>query len=142
MNSSRFLLAGIVAGVVYFLLGWVVYGMLLTSYMTDNTLPGSMRAENEMIWWALILGNLASGFLLAYILGKAGASTVASGAVIGLVVGLLMALAFDLTMYGTSKIIANAQFIGVDVIASAAMSAITGAVVGWVYGMRKAVVPA
>jgi len=142
MNSSRFLLAGIVAGVVYFLLGWVVYGMLLTSYMTDNTLAGTMRDEKEMVWWALILGNLTSGFLLAYILGKAGASTPGSGAVIGLVVGLLMALAFDLTMYGTSKIITNAQFIGVDVIVSAVMSAITGAVVGWAYGMKKTVVAA
>jgi len=142
MNSSRFLLAGIVAGIVYFLLGWLVYGMLLTSYMTDNTLAGTMRDEKEMIWWALILGNLASGFLLAYIVGKTGATTAGSGAVVGLVVGLLMALAFDLTMYGTSKIITNAQFIGIDVAASAVMSAITGAVTGWVYGMKKAVATA
>ena len=142
MNSSRFILAGIVAGVVFFLLGWVIYGMLLANYMTDNTLAGSMRAENEMIWWALILGNLASGFLLAYILGKAGASTIGSGAGIGLVVGLLMSLSFDLTMYGTSRIITNAQFIGVDVIASAVISAIAGGVVGWVYGMKKAVATA
>lgn len=142
MNSSRFLLAGIVAGVIYFVLGWVIYGMLLASYMTDNTLAGTMRAENEMVWWALVLGNLASGFLLAYILGKTGASTVGSGAVTGLVVGLLMSLSFDLTMYGTSKIITNAQFIGVDVIASAVISAIAGAVVGWVYGMKKAVATA
>jgi hypothetical protein len=136
MNSQKFILAGIAGGIVYFLLGWLVYGMLLQDYMTENTLAGVMRDEKEMIWWALILGNLASGFVLAYVIGKGGASA-GSGAMTGLVVGLLIALSFDLIMYATSKIITNMQFIAIDVIASAVMASIAGAVVGWVYSMGK-----
>jgi hypothetical protein len=32
--------------------------------------PGSMRSMNEIVWWALILGNIFWGALLTYVLLK------------------------------------------------------------------------
>jgi hypothetical protein len=138
MNSQKFLLGGIVGGVVYFLLGWVVYGMLLKTFFTNNMwAAGSMRADADTIWWALVAGQLAGGFLLAYIIGKANAASVGAGAGVGFIVGLLVCLSFDLTMYGVSTTVTSLKGLAADVAVSAVISAIAGATVGGILGSGK-----
>src|SRR5260221_11755549 len=97
MNLQKTILGGIVGGIVYFLLGYVLYGLLLKKFFDENGMAVNMDA---MVWWAMIVSNLAAGFLLAYILGKANVSSAGGGAGTGFVVGLLMAVSFDLAMYG------------------------------------------
>lgn len=139
MNSNKFLIAGIVGGVVFFLLGWLLYGMALTSFFNDNLWASNMMKEKPDPMWALIIGQLVSGFFLAYIIGKANVSSVGGGAMIGFVAGLLICIGFDLTFYGVGNFYSASPLkgIAVDAIVSAALSAITGAVIGWVYGMGK-----
>ena len=134
MNSNKFLVGGIVGGVVYFVLGYVFYGLLLKNFFAESGMPTNM---DNMIWWALIAGNLAAGFLFAYILGKANVSTAGGGAGVGLVVGLLISLSFDLIMYATGQGMKELKFIAADIAASTVMSVIVGSVVGWYYGMGK-----
>lgn len=141
MNSQKFIVGGIVGGIVYFLLGWLVYGMLLKDFMANN-LSASMRADADTIWWALILGQLAGGFFLAYVIGKAGATSAGAGAGVGFIAGLLVCLSFDLTMYGVSTTISSLKGLAADVAVSAVIAAIVGAVVGWVMGMSKKTVAA
>src|SRR6266513_2214702 len=129
MNSQKFIVGGIVGGIVFFLLGWLTYGLLLKDFMANN-LSNSMRADADTIWWALILGQVAGGFLLAYVIGKAGATSAGSWAGVGFIVGLLVCLSYDLTMYGVSTTIASLKGLAADVAVSAVMSAIVGAVVG------------
>jgi len=139
MNSQRFIVGGIVGGILYFLLGYVFYGLLLKSFFDANGMAVNM---DNMVWWAMIVGNLAGGFLLAYILSKANVSTAGGGAGTGFIVGLLMSLSFDLIMYGIGHGLTEMKAIAADVAVSAVMSAITGAAVGWVLGMSKKTVAA
>ena len=37
MNIKKMLVAGTVGGVLFFLLGWLVYGILLKDYFFNNT---------------------------------------------------------------------------------------------------------
>ena len=138
MNTNKFLVGGIIGGIAYFILGWLVYGMLLMDFMTNNagTATGVMKAESEMVWWALIVGNLLSGLALSYVLNKAGASGAAAGASVGAVFGLLVCAAFDFTMFGTSNIY-TMKAILVDIAASTVMTAVVGGIVGWYLGMGK-----
>jgi hypothetical protein len=135
MNTKNFIIGGIVGGVVFFLLGWLVYGNLLTQYFQDH--PGTAtnvdRAMDQYEWWALILGNLLFGFLLSYIFAKAGVATLTNGLITGAVVGFLMCSAIDLTLYGTTNI-ASKRAIAADIVAFTVMSAIVGAVIGAVNG--------
>jgi hypothetical protein len=133
MNSQKFLLGGIAGGVVYFLLGYVFYGLLLKNFFADNGMTADM---DNMIWWAMIAGNLAGGLLLAYILSKAGVVSAGGGAAMGFIIGLLMSLSFDLIMYGIGHGMTLKGIAG-DVAVSAVMPAIAGAVVGGVLGMGK-----
>ena len=80
MNLQKTIVGGIVGGILYFFLGYLVYGLLLKSFFEKNGMAVDM---DKMVWWAMIVGNLAGGFLLAYILGKANASSASAGAGIG-----------------------------------------------------------
>jgi hypothetical protein len=137
MNSQKFIVGGIVGGIAYFILGWVIYGMLLRDFMSGNSSANLMRADSDMIWWALIVGNLAMGFLLAYVIGKGSSLSIAGGAGTGFVVGLLVSLGIDLVSYATTTTMSSLKGLAADVAAFTVMSAIAGAVVGWVMGMSK-----
>lgn len=139
MSSKNYVLAGIAGGIAFFLLGWLVYGILLLDFMATNagTATGVQRAETEMVWWALMLGNLSTGFLLSYVFSCVGSvKTAASGAKTGAWLGFLMAASIDLSMYGTSNIM-NLTGALVDILAFTIMASIAGAVVAWVLGKEK-----
>ena len=72
MDSKKRIMATLAGFVVFFLLGWLLYGMLLMDFFMNNagSATGVMRADTEMVWWALILGNVFQAYLLVYILGK------------------------------------------------------------------------
>jgi len=133
MNIQKFLVSGIIGGVVSFIAGYFVYGMLLMNYM--NAHPGLAtnvnRPMGEFVWWALILGNIFSGLTLSYVYNKwANISTIGAGAMAGAILGLLIVLSYDLSMYGTSQLLSKYSFCA-DVLGSVIVSAITGAAVGW-----------
>lgn len=138
MNTKNFLIGGIVGGVIFFLLGWLFYGNLLAQYFHDH--PGTAtnveRAMDQFQWWALILGNLFSGFLLAYIFSKAGVSTLSAGLVTGAIIGFLMSSSIDLIMYATTNISSKRAMVA-DIATFTVMSAIAGAVIGAVTGMAN-----
>jgi hypothetical protein len=138
MNTNKFLVGGIIGGIANFLLGWLVWGMLLMSFMEQNmgTATGVMKAENEMVWWALIVGNLFLGFLLSYVLNKSGVAGAGPGATTGAVLGLLLAGGFDFTMFGTSNIM-TLNAVLVDIVANIVVAAIVGGIIGWYLGMGK-----
>lgn len=48
--------------IVYFILGFIFYGMLLMDFYAahSGSASGVMRTDAEMMWWALIAGNVAN----------------------------------------------------------------------------------
>ena len=51
MKTDKLLLAGVLGGAVAFLLGYLVYGVLLTGFFEANlgSATGVMRGETEML---------------------------------------------------------------------------------------------
>ncbi len=135
MKTNKILLGGLTAAILFFFLGWIIYGMLLTDFMLNNYDQSLMKAEEDMIWWAMILSNLAGGFLLAFILSWSNAKSFADGAKVGGITGLLMALSIDLSFYSMSNMISNLTAVFVDVIIVAVLWAIVGVAVVWVMGL-------
>jgi hypothetical protein len=139
MNTNKFIVGGIIGGVANFLLGWLVWGMLLMSFMNDHTSEigkPAMRGEDGMVWWALIGGNLLLGFLLSYILNKSKVTSAGAGAATGFVVGLLMSCAFDFFVYAQLDVF-DTTAMAVDIIASTVVSTIIGGIIGWYLGTGK-----
>lgn len=128
---------GIAGGIAYFLLGWLVWGKLLMSFMMEHSNPTAsviFRSETEMVWWAMIAGNIAMGFLVSYIMLRAGISSAVPGAVTGAVVGFLFSLGINCIMYAQMKIYGTTAM-AADIIASAVVAAIVSAIVVVVQGM-------
>ncbi len=139
MGNNKMIFAGLAGGITLFLLGWLIYGMLLMDFMAANagSATGVNKTEAEMSLLWIFIGNLSTGFLLSVIFGKYGnIKDAMAGAMAGALIGLLMSIGFDGIMYGTTNIM-NMTGMGVDVVVSSAMMAITGAVVASVLGMNK-----
>jgi hypothetical protein len=144
MNTKNFLLGGIVGGVAYFLLGWLFYGNLMATFFHDH--PGTAtnvdRLMDHFEWWALILGNLLSGFLIAYVFGKSGVASITTGLITGGILGFLMSSSIDCIMYGTTNVWSK-KGMAADIVTFTIMSAIVGAIVGAIMGMgRSRTIPA
>ena len=138
MNTNKFIVGGIIGGIAFFLLGWLVWGMLLKDFMAANvgSAGNVMKADADVTWWALIVGNIFSGLLVSYVLGKAGAKGAGAGAGIGAVLGLLLAGGFDFVMLGVSNLMTTKGAL-VDIAANIVVTAVVGAIVGWYWGMGK-----
>jgi len=134
MNMKKLLAGGVVGGITFFLLGWAIYGMALKGYMEAHQVPGVMKSEAEMMGNMLfmVLSNLCWGFMMAYVFVIANVNSIMDGAKTGLIVGLLTALAMDLGMYAMSNWFDGLSTAMVDVAATAVMTALGGAVIGFV----------
>lgn len=135
MDYKKLVLGTLAGGIVYFLLGYLVYGMLMADFFAGHTVAGLAKSEEEMKFYPLAMGNFAHAALLAYIFIKwANVKSFGEGATAAAVIGLLMAAGFDLVMYDTAKIMSIVG-IGVDIIVYTIMTAIVGGIVGAVVGM-------
>ena len=139
MNTKKFLIGGIVGGVVFFLLGYLIYGVLLQNFMQEHpgTATGVQRDMKEFQWWALVLGNLLSGFLLAYIFAKANVTSLVNGLITGGIIGFLMSASHDSVTYGVSNLLSKRGVVA-DIIAFTVLSALAGAVIAMVMRMGSA----
>lgn len=139
MITNKILFAGLIGGVVAFVLGFLFYGILLSNFFQANmgSATGVMRGETEMLWGAMILGHLALGMLFAIIYGRwANISTFATGAQAGAVIGFLIALAYDMIGLGTTHVM-NTTGALADVVVTTINAAIIGGVVGWFLGRNN-----
>ncbi len=135
MDIKKLFIGGILGGILFFLLGWLIYGTLLMDFMKAHPGPSANinRAEADMDFLYLAIGNLLSGFLMAYIFVKANVNTLVNGFITAAVIGLLMSASYDCIMYATTTI-ASKKMMMADVIASTVMSGVVGAIVGMVMG--------
>lgn len=131
---KKILLAGIAGGVIFFLLGWLFYGILFMNFMSENAGSATGVAKEPMLIWALALGDLCWGFLLAVVFGCwTEIRTWLAGAKAGAIIGLLTGAGTDFMIYGTSNLY-NCTALIVDVIIMVVMTAISGAVVALILG--------
>jgi hypothetical protein len=138
MKTKRVLMGTLVAAVAMFLLGWLIYGMLLSGFMEANCDNSTARPEQEMIMWAIALSNVMSALLLSLILEWSNCFGFAGGAKVGAVTGFLIALSFDLAMYSMTTMFSNMSVIVVDSIAYGVLFAIAGGLAGMVMGRTAA----
>ncbi|HJW29794.1 MAG TPA: hypothetical protein VJ508_11210, partial [Saprospiraceae bacterium] len=95
--NSKMLIGGVIGGVALFLLGWLIYGVIFADSMAGAQ---CMRAHDAVLLPWIAIGNLFSGWLIAFIFSKwTGVTTFGSGAVNGAILAVLMSLGFDCLMY-------------------------------------------
>jgi hypothetical protein len=134
MNTSKFAIATLTGGMAFFFLGFLAYAVVFESFFVDHAGTATGVMNTEMVWWPLILGNLAHAALLTYIFMKwANITTFGSGINAGATIGFLISLGFDMITYDTTNIIDLTGAI-VDVFIYTVMCGIVGGIIGWILG--------
>ena len=126
----------IFGGIAFFILGWVVYGMLLMDFMTANSNTCANRPDADMIWWAMILSNLVLGLFVTLVLKWSGAKSITDGIKTGALFGLLMGLTFDLMTYSMTTMF-NMTAMIVDILVVTVLIAIVGLVIILTWGKKE-----
>lgn len=134
--NARVLLAAVGGAVSNFLVGWVVYGMLLMDYMKANTVQyaGLMKEPPNLV--IMFISGFFWALTYAYIFHRwAGIKDFKSGMMAGMVISILYGLAIDLQFLAMMNLYVGYTVILVDVAASTVMGSIMGGVVGLILGM-------
>ncbi|MBC2845844.1 hypothetical protein [Winogradskyella flava] len=130
MKTKTFVVAGLVGGIVDWLLGWLFYGILFV-----DTFPQPQEGTNAMLF--ITLGCLAFGFFISYIFNKwAQITTLATGAKAGAIIGLFMGL-ITIFFGMANQAEVDYQRFGLELVISIVMAAVVGAVVGLINGKVK-----
>lgn len=140
MTAQKRILATVVGGLVLFLSGWLLYGVLFMDFFSNNagSATGVMKPNEEMDMIYLFLGNIFQAYLLVYIFGKwANISTFMGGLTNGIILALILGYGYSLVGFGTSNIYSLTAAL-VDPLVMAIMYGIAGGAIGWVLGYKKA----
>ena len=137
--NARVLIAAFAGAIAYFLLGWLVYGILTPDFYATHSLTQYYNGLEKTP--PNFLGIFVSGFaytlLMAIIFGNcANITTIRNGAIAGATLSLLFTLSVDLGMWSTMNLYGR-WIVVVDVLVNAVMGAIIGAVVAAVLGYKK-----
>ena len=136
MNWTKFAIATVIGTIVYFLLGWLVYGILL---MDLTGMPEAFKEVNEyppeeFKLSFMILSCLAYGALLAWVCMKwAGVSTFTGGFRVAAILGVLISLSLGLGFVAMYKF-GSVQSTAIDAVANIFVSGLSGGAIGWYLG--------
>ena len=124
-------------GITYFLLGWLVWGILLMDFFSANMNQCTSRTDGQIVWWAIILSNLVFALLLTLILHWAKAKTIIDGLKIGALFGLLYGSALAFSFWSMSTMYLNAGAMVTDILVSTVVMAVIGLVIVLTWGKEK-----
>lgn len=136
MNAKVFK-GTIFGGVVYFFLGWLIYGILLADFSLTNYNQCMNRPSADMVWWAIILSNLVYALFLTLMLKWSGAAGWVDGLKTGALFGLLLGVSTDLSFYSMTTMFNSISAMVLDMVVMTVMAAIIGAVIVLVWGKDK-----
>ncbi len=134
--NARVLLAALGGAVSNFLVGWVVYGMLLMDYMKANTVQyaGLMKEPPDLA--VMFISGFFWALAYAFIFNRwAGIKDFKSGLMAGMAITVLYSLSIDLQFMAMMNLYVGYTVIVADVAASTVMGSIMGGVVGLILGM-------
>jgi hypothetical protein len=67
MNTKRYMMAGLTAGIWILVYGFVANAIILADFWASHSQPGLMRPEGEEVMWAVVASCLLQGFILSLI---------------------------------------------------------------------------
>ena len=137
MNTNKILIASLAGGVVHFVLGYLIWETAFGGFFASNTGSATGLMKDPPVFWAIGIGSLAAGALLAVVYGRwASIKTFSMGATAGAIIGFLLGLSYDFISFGTTNAMSLTASV-VDVVLSTIFMAVIGGVVGWTLGQVK-----
>jgi hypothetical protein len=133
--NIRVLVATLAGGITMFLLGWLIFGILLMDFFKANMInhPGLMKDPPNFL--GLIIFNLAFAWLFAFIFDYwANIRTFIGGLKGGALIMLPLTIGINFQYLAFMNIHTGYTPVIVDIIAATILGAIAGGVIGFVLG--------
>ncbi|MBK8969801.1 MAG: hypothetical protein R3D58_12470 [Saprospiraceae bacterium] len=132
--NNRVLLAALAGGVTSFLLGWLIWGILLMDVLREVNpqIEGMEKSPPNLV--LIFVSGLVWALLYALIYNRwANISTFKTGLIAGAWISGLFAISLDLMFLATTNMVSvNGALI--DVVANIVVGGLAGGVIGWVLG--------
>ena len=126
-------LAVLTGSVVLFVLGFVIYVVLLGSFYEDHLGSATGVLRDVPIGWAMIVSHVGLASMLAFVLVHADASSAVDGLRVGGAFGLLFGVAVAFDLYAvTNWSVLPVPFI--EPLVTATRLALASAAMGWMFG--------
>ena len=136
--NTRVLAAALAGGAALFLFGFVMYDVILGTYMKGEMIPYPGLMNEAPNFATLILANIVWAMLVSLIFDRwATISTFVGGLIGGAMITFFMGLYFDLMNVSFMNLFNSFTPVVVDVIAFTVIGALAGGVVGAVLGMMN-----
>jgi len=134
--NVKSLIIGIAGGIVVFLTGFLIYGILMLEYFVNNTnsFPGFNKDPMEI--WSVASGNIIWGVLLSYVFNLGEIKTASVGALHGAILFFLFSLGMNIVSYGQYNLYSLPLSI-VDAFCMAILGCFGGALTGWLLGQTS-----
>lgn len=135
--DTKIIKGTLIGTIVFFLLGFLVYGILLADFMAANYNRCNNRPDTEMVWWAIVVSNLAMAFLLTLFLKWSNSKVWTDGLKIGALYGFLLGTGIDLSFYSMTTMFNNFSALIIDVAVNTVLMAIVGIIIVLLWGKEK-----
>ena len=137
--NSKMIIAAVVGAISAFLLGYVVWGMLLTGYFQENTYQyeGMMLPEAEFKLWAIFLSNLANAILYAWLFNRMNVTSFGSGFQIGAIINLLFSFGLVMMFYSMMNWYKGPAVMVVELVVNSLFGGVIGGIIALVLGMGR-----
>ena len=131
---KKMLIGTVAGGVAFFLLGGLIYEVILGGFYQANLGSATGVLREPPIWWALVVSQLGLAAVVTYVFLHAGVATASNGLKTGAIFGLLLGIAISFDLYAVTNW-SNTTVAFVEPVVSAVRTALAGAVIGWTLGM-------
>ena len=122
--------------VIFFLLGWLIFGIILERFYMDNTIQYTGLMKESPAPWAYFISNLCMASLTVYVFTLAGIKSLVKGLITGLIIFFLVSFSFDIVIFGTMNLYKGMTLV-VDVLVTTLMGGLIGGLAGLFLGMGK-----
>lgn len=134
---TRIIISTLTTAIVNFLLGWLVFGLLLMDFYSANTIQyeGLMKDMPNLL--LIFLSGILYAFLLAHIFARwARIRSFGSGFMAGMLLGFLIMAGIDLYFMAGMNLF-NWNLVLVDMVVNTIFGGILGGVTGFVLGFGR-----
>ncbi len=131
---KKMLIGTVAGGVAFFLLGGLIYEVLLGGFYRANLGSATGVLRELPIWWAMVVSQLALAAVVTYVFLHANVATASDGLRTGAIVGLLLGITMSFDLYSVTNW-SNMTVAFVEPFVWAVRTALAGAVIGWTLGM-------
>lgn len=130
---KKMLIGTVVGGVTFFLLGGLIYAIILGDFYEANLGSATGVLRELPIMWAMVVSQLGMAAVVTYVFLLSDVASASNGLKTGAILGLLLGIAISFDLYSVTNW-SNSTVAFVEPLVWVVRTALAGAAIGWVLG--------